>query len=201
MLCFRLCLPKNSEVSFCICLFPVVMVSCRAWPWPWQRPKWKGLLTWPFGGVCGLFIVAARRERDLYRCFPSLSALPWNSSNFVYNWSSNKRGNNVTDVPSLSLIGGVSSCRQHLRVAQLWCILFSFSTHMQDLQEVTQDLHYENFRSERLKRGGRLLPQVMLSLSLSILCHPESHCPPSSVCPAQPSQLLSKTRWFPTQKL
>uniref|UniRef100_A0A667ZF94 Septin 2 n=1 Tax=Myripristis murdjan TaxID=586833 RepID=A0A667ZF94_9TELE len=29
-------------------------------------------------------------------------------------------------------------------------------THMQDLQEVTQDLHYENFRSERLKRGGRL---------------------------------------------
>ncbi|NXC84494.1 SEPT2 protein, partial [Cercotrichas coryphoeus] len=29
-------------------------------------------------------------------------------------------------------------------------------THMQDLQEVTQDLHYENFRSERLKRGSRL---------------------------------------------
>ncbi|NXQ53054.1 SEPT2 protein, partial [Anthoscopus minutus] len=28
-------------------------------------------------------------------------------------------------------------------------------THMQDLQEVTQDLHYENFRSERLKRGSR----------------------------------------------
>ena len=28
-------------------------------------------------------------------------------------------------------------------------------THMQDLQEVTQDLHYENFPSERLKRGGR----------------------------------------------
>uniref|UniRef100_G3WBS0 Septin n=2 Tax=Sarcophilus harrisii TaxID=9305 RepID=G3WBS0_SARHA len=27
-------------------------------------------------------------------------------------------------------------------------------THMQDLQEVTQDLHYENFRSERLKRSG-----------------------------------------------
>ncbi|KAL1785323.1 Septin-2 [Sigmodon hispidus] len=28
-------------------------------------------------------------------------------------------------------------------------------THMQDLQEMTQDFHYENFRSERLKRGGR----------------------------------------------
>lgn len=27
---------------------------------------------------------------------------------------------------------------------------------MQDLQEVTQDLHYENFRSDRLKRSGRL---------------------------------------------
>lgn len=31
----------------------------------------------------------------------------------------------------------------------------SFRTHMQDLQEVTQDLHYENFRSERLKKAGR----------------------------------------------
>lgn len=30
---------------------------------------------------------------------------------------------------------------------------------MQDLQEVTQDLHYENFRSERLKRGGRKGPE------------------------------------------
>merc|ERR1712062_957141 len=27
-------------------------------------------------------------------------------------------------------------------------------THMQDLQEVTHDVHYENFRSERLARGG-----------------------------------------------
>ena len=26
-------------------------------------------------------------------------------------------------------------------------------THMQDLQEVTHDVHYENFRSERLARG------------------------------------------------
>ncbi|XP_075425669.1 septin-2 isoform X1 [Ascaphus truei] len=33
-------------------------------------------------------------------------------------------------------------------------------THMQDLQEVTQDLHYENFRSERLKRGGRKVENV-----------------------------------------
>ncbi|KAM4727670.1 septin-2 isoform 2-T2 [Anableps anableps] len=32
-------------------------------------------------------------------------------------------------------------------------------THMQDLQEVTQDLHYENFRSDRLKRGGRKAPE------------------------------------------
>ena len=27
-------------------------------------------------------------------------------------------------------------------------------THMQDLQEVTHDIHYENFRSERLAKGG-----------------------------------------------
>merc|ERR1712168_1250482 len=27
-------------------------------------------------------------------------------------------------------------------------------THMQDLQEVTHDLHYENFRAERLKKSG-----------------------------------------------
>lgn len=33
-------------------------------------------------------------------------------------------------------------------------LLFSFSTHMQDLQEVTQDLHYENFWSERLKEAA-----------------------------------------------
>ncbi|XP_031685751.1 septin-2 isoform X3 [Oncorhynchus kisutch] len=32
-------------------------------------------------------------------------------------------------------------------------------THMQDLQEVTQDLHYENFRSERLKRAGRAVEE------------------------------------------
>ncbi|XP_031694240.1 septin-2A-like, partial [Anarrhichthys ocellatus] len=32
-------------------------------------------------------------------------------------------------------------------------------THMQDLQEVTQDLHYENFRSERLKREGRAVDE------------------------------------------
>lgn len=31
-------------------------------------------------------------------------------------------------------------------------------THMQDLQEVTHDVHYENFRSERLARGGSAKP-------------------------------------------
>uniref|UniRef100_A0A8C7MHC7 Zgc:63587 n=1 Tax=Oncorhynchus kisutch TaxID=8019 RepID=A0A8C7MHC7_ONCKI len=35
-------------------------------------------------------------------------------------------------------------------------------THMQDLQEVTQDLHYENFRSERLKRPGRAVEEDMM---------------------------------------
>ena len=60
--------------------------------------------------------------------------------------------------------------------------LLSCSTHMQDLQEVTQDLHYENFRSERLKRGGRSLPQPC--------------CP---LCPVYPAQLTASTTiWFPT---
>ena len=31
--------------------------------------------------------------------------------------------------------------------------LSNHSTHMQDLQEVTQDVHYENYRSERLAKG------------------------------------------------
>lgn len=30
-----------------------------------------------------------------------------------------------------------------------------FRTHMQDLQEVTQEVHYENYRSERLAKGVR----------------------------------------------
>ncbi|XP_028157680.1 septin-1-like isoform X2 [Ostrinia furnacalis] len=29
-------------------------------------------------------------------------------------------------------------------------------THMQDLQEVTQEVHYENYRSERLARSGQV---------------------------------------------
>ena len=29
----------------------------------------------------------------------------------------------------------------------------SFSQQLQDLQEVTQDVHYENYRSERLAKG------------------------------------------------
>lgn len=32
-------------------------------------------------------------------------------------------------------------------------IILIFSTHMQDLQEVTQEVHYENYRSERLAKG------------------------------------------------
>lgn len=33
-------------------------------------------------------------------------------------------------------------------------MLFISSTHMQDLQEVTQEVHYENYRSERLAKGA-----------------------------------------------
>ncbi|KAL1790947.1 septin-2 [Sigmodon hispidus] len=42
-------------------------------------------------------------------------------------------------------------------------------THMQDLQEVTQDLHYENFRSERLKRGGRKVESEDMNIDQILL--------------------------------
>lgn len=31
--------------------------------------------------------------------------------------------------------------------------MYDCRTHMQDLQEVTQEVHYENYRSERLAKG------------------------------------------------
>lgn len=38
-------------------------------------------------------------------------------------------------------------------------INYYFSTHMQDLQEVTQEVHYENYRSERLAKGAPVPPR------------------------------------------
>ena len=38
-------------------------------------------------------------------------------------------------------------------------IYFLYSTHMQDLQEVTQEVHYENYRSERLAKGAPVPPR------------------------------------------
>lgn len=37
--------------------------------------------------------------------------------------------------------------------------MFAFRTHMQDLQEVTQEVHYENYRSERLAKGAPAPPK------------------------------------------
>ncbi|KAM9330859.1 septin-2A [Gastrophryne carolinensis] len=42
-------------------------------------------------------------------------------------------------------------------------------THMQDLQEVTQDLHYENFRSERLKRTGKPVEEEVMDKDMILL--------------------------------
>ena len=39
------------------------------------------------------------------------------------------------------------------------------STHMQDLQEVTQEIHYENFRSEKLAEGGSTGTRKLRSVS------------------------------------
>ena len=34
------------------------------------------------------------------------------------------------------------------------CIPLLYSTHMQDLKDITQDVHYENFRKKKLLQGG-----------------------------------------------
>lgn len=162
VLCFRHCLPKQSPKASVPLLLSTVVISRKGWCL-WRRP------CGPAGCVCALFIVVAKRCAS--RCFHSLIPLSRNSSNSVYCLPSNLGSQFLVCLLCPSL--GVFSTQ----MAQPWCILFSFSTHMQDLQEVTQDLHYENFRSERLKRGGRLLPQVMLS-PRSIFGHLESCCPP-----------------------
>lgn len=41
----------------------------------------------------------------------------------------------------------------------LYYVIFNYSTHMQDLQEVTQEVHYENYRSERLAKGAPVPPR------------------------------------------
>lgn len=58
------------------------------------------------------------------------------------------------------LVLGICKMLKKMFAANLYCPLVCKKnvccrTHMQDLQEVTQDLHYENFRSERLKRACR----------------------------------------------
>ena len=42
------------------------------------------------------------------------------------------------------------------------------STHMQDLQEVTQEIHYENFRSEKLAEGGSTGTRKLRSVSCDL---------------------------------
>ncbi|CAL4069048.1 unnamed protein product [Meganyctiphanes norvegica] len=49
---------------------------------------------------------------------------------------------------------------QHCDFIKLRCLL---GTHMQDLTEVTQDVHYENYRSERLAKGGNSSPLATLT--------------------------------------
>lgn len=49
----------------------------------------------------------------------------------------------------------------YLEVTTDYYFLFLYvcSTHMQDLQEVTQEVHYENYRSERLAKGAPVPPR------------------------------------------
>ncbi|MEQ2207060.1 Septin-2, partial [Xenoophorus captivus] len=67
-------------------------------------------------------------------------------------------------------------------------------THMQDLQEVTQDLHYENFRSDRLKRGGRLSSHgyvLPLSPAYVLVCL-LALSPPSPLRNSKPPLIICK---------
>lgn len=63
---------------------------------------------------------------------------------------------------------------------------------MQDLQEVTQDLHYENFRSDRLKRGGRLSSHgYVLPLSPAYVPVGQRPRPPCRVLQSTPPAAVS----------
>ena len=48
---------------------------------------------------------------------------------------------------------------------------FIFRTHMQDLQEVTQEVHYENFRAERLASGNPMPAKKPRLVVACILLH------------------------------
>ena len=45
-----------------------------------------------------------------------------------------------------------------------------YSAHMQDLQEITHEVHYENFRSEKMAAGSgaRKIKSVLMSFCLSV---------------------------------
>lgn len=49
----------------------------------------------------------------------------------------------------------------------LFFLFIAFSTHMQDLTEVTQEVHYENYRSDRLAKGGPLSSTHTSAVSIS----------------------------------
>ena len=34
------------------------------------------------------------------------------------------------------------------------CVCVEYSAHMQDLQEITHEVHYENYRSEKMSSGA-----------------------------------------------
>ena len=36
-------------------------------------------------------------------------------------------------------------------------IVYTQRTHMQDLKDITQDIHYENFRKKKLLQGGGVI--------------------------------------------
>ncbi|XP_047486332.1 septin-2B-like isoform X5 [Penaeus chinensis] len=68
----------------------------------------------------------------------------------------------------------------HCDFIKLRCLL---GTHMQDLTEVTQDVHYENYRSERLAKGGSapLTASAATNNANSVAAPPKKQSPTAMV--------------------
>ena len=63
---------------------------------------------------------------------------------------------------SVFLLGKPFTQRNSL--PKFWTDIVFFRTHMQDLKDVTQEVHYENYRAERLSRTEQGAPSPKRSI-------------------------------------
>jgi len=69
-------------------------------------------------------------------------------------------------VAHLHITGHAVPLRCHWAGQWVECCVLLVSAHMQDLQEITHEVHYENFRSEKMSAGGapRKIESVLNSI-------------------------------------